>query len=155
MASDSRSYRKWAAWLLALSIPPFIVTVIMWLPDRELANGLRVDAEVVEVLSVRQSSKGPPETSSLRISFVTDDRERITTTVRTTRRQFGDTFAVTYDPDDPSEVRAVDGADVPWRIPAIITATLAGFALWLFWTVIRIRLGSPSRLYRRIVWQNP
>ena len=155
MASDSRSYRKAAAWLLALSIPPLIVTIIMWLPDRDLANGPRVDAEVIEVLSVRQSSKGPPETSSLRITFSTNAGERITTTVRTTRRQFGETFSVTYNPGDPSEVRAVDGAEVPWRIPAIITATAAGFACWLLWTVMRLRLGSPSRLYRRIVWENP
>lgn len=131
MASDSRSYRKAAVWLLALSLLPFVVRVVMWLPDQDLANGPRVEAEVVEVLSLRQSSRGLPETSSLRVAFSTDDGERITTTVRTTRRQFGDTFAVTYDPDDPSEVRAVDGAEVRWRIPAIITASLAGFALGL------------------------
>lgn len=102
MASDSRSYRKAAVWLLALSLPPFVVTVIMWMPDRDLANGPRVEAEVVEVLSVRQSSKGPPETSSLRVAFSTGDGERITTTVRTTRRQFGDTFAAGDDPRSPS-----------------------------------------------------
>jgi hypothetical protein len=149
MAADRVSNRRGAIVLLALSLIPLAVTIAMWLPDRELAKGTRVDAEVVEVVSIRQTSKGPPDTSVVRVRFTTDQGELVNTTVRTTRRQFGRSLAITYDPDNPTNVRAVEGAEVAWRVPLIIGASMAGIGLYCAWTAFRLGRGRPSRLYRR------
>ncbi len=153
MAADRRTYGIAALVLLLVSAIPIAVTIVMWLPDRALADGPRASAEIIEVLSIRTASKGPPDTSHLRIRFVSLDGEAVTTTVRTTRRQFDDTVEITYDRDEPTRVRAVDGPEQPWRVPAVVAACLGGLGIWFAWTVARLRIGRPSRLYRRVVWQ--
>jgi hypothetical protein len=153
MSADRRTYGIAALVLLLVSVIPIAITVVMWLPDRELAAGPRASAEIIEVLSIRTASKGPPDTSHLRIRFVSLDGQAVTTTVRTTRRQFDDTVEITYDRDEPTRVRAVDGPEQPWRVPAIVVACLDGLGIWFGWTVVRLRIGRPSRLYRRVVWQ--
>jgi hypothetical protein len=149
MAADRASSRRTAIVLLVLSIVPLAVFIAMWLTDRDLADGPRVEARVVEVVSVRQTSKGPPDTSVVRVRFTTVKGESIETTVRTTRRDFAESLALTYDPDDPSEARAVEGAELAWRVPLIIGGSMAGLGLWAGWMAFRLGRGRPSRLYCR------
>jgi hypothetical protein len=149
MAADRVSNRRGAIVLLLLSVIPLAVFVVMLLSDRELADGPRVQAQVVEVVSVRKTSKGPPDTSVVRVRFRTEEGESIETTVRTTRQRFGESLALTYEPDDPNEVRAVAGAELAWRVPLIIGGTMAGIGLYCGWTAFRLGRGKPSRLYRR------
>ena len=152
MAADRVAARRTALVLLGVSVVPAIVFVAMWLPDRRLANGPHATAEIVEVLSVRGPQRRRdviPRTSRLRVRFETAESRDVTTTVRTTARDFGTTFEITYDPADPTSVRAVDGPERAWRVPAIVAATLAGLGLYAAWTALRLANGRPSRLYRR------
>ena len=135
--------------LLLLSILPLGVAVIMWLPDRELAGGPRVEADVLEVLSVVEHRNGIPETSSVRVRFITEAGESVTTTVRTTRGTFGRSIELTYNPHEPTTVRALDGPERAWRIPLILGGSMAGIGISCAWTAFRLGKGRPSRLYRR------
>jgi hypothetical protein len=151
MARDQRTLNWAAVVLVALSIIPLAIFAVMWASDRDVAHGPRVRAHVDEVLSVRHSSNGPPETSSVRVSFLTEDGRQVSTTLRTTRRKFRDFLELTYDRDDPRTVRALDGPERSWRIPLIIGATMLIMAACFAWFALRIRLGKPSRMYRRSV----
>ena len=151
MARDRRVL-NWAAFVLvALSVVPLAIFAAMWASDRGVARGPRVRAHVDEVLSVRDFSNGPPETSSVRVSFLTEDGQQVTTTMRTTRRKFREFVDLTYDRGDPQTVRAVEGPARSWRVPLIIGATMVFMAACFAWFALRIRLGRPSRMYRRSV----
>ena len=83
--------------LVGLSIIPFAIFGAMWASDRGVAGGPHVRAEVVEVLSVRSASNGPPETSAVRVRFLTVEGRQVTTTLRTTRTKFGAFVDLSYD----------------------------------------------------------
>lgn len=149
MAADRRGNRIGAIVLVAFALIPLGIAYLMWVPERDLAGGPQVKAEVVEVLSVRQTSNGPPDTSVVRVRFTTNEGLLVTTTVRTTRTSFGESIALTYDPDDPSTVRAVEGPERTWRVPLIIGGSMASAGLYCGWTAFRLGRGRPSRLYKR------
>lgn len=119
--------------------------------DLALRDGPRVDARVVEVLHLRESSKGPPETSRIRVEFSTADGRATSAVVRTTRQSIavGDSLRISYDPSDPLGVRAVEGSELAWRVPLIAAATVWFFAGIYFWIALTLWLGRPSRYYGR------
>jgi hypothetical protein len=149
MRRDARRWGLGALVLLAVAAVPLVAAAVMWVPERELARGPLVSAEVVEVLSVRTTSKGPPDTSAVRVRFTTEDGQEVTTVMRSTRTVFDSRTTLRYDPDDPTRVRAELGPEQAWRVPLIVGGSVLAVGLFLLWQAFRLRVGRPSRLYRK------
>lgn len=150
MARELRQNVRIGCALVAIALIPFAVFGLMLRDDLRLRDGEPATARVTEVLHRRESSKGPPETTELRIRFMTDGRDEISTTLRTTRRSVaaGDSVSITYDIDDPERVRAVDGPELAWRVPLILSLTVCFLAMCAFWIAFTLRIGRPSRYSR-------
>lgn len=144
---EARSLLRFAGVAAALSLVPLVMFFVMWVPERRLAASPRAVAEVIEVTHVRRTSKGPPETTSARVRFTTDEGRAVETTLRTTRRALPDRVSLSYDPQSPTRVRAVEGAEHAWRVPLILAATLGWLASLGGWMALRLRMGHPSRTY--------
>jgi hypothetical protein len=118
-----------------LAVVPAVIAVSRFVEDRQLSNGPRVEATVVDVLSVRDDAgRGSsrilsPGASSALVRFTADTGEVVQTTLRTTRRSFDSTVALTYDPADPQRVRSVYGAPQTWQVPAGIAGLPLLFAV--------------------------
>lgn len=119
--------------------------------DLKLRDGVRAEGLVTEVLHLRKSSKGPPETSSVRVAFTTNAGESVSGVLHTTRMQIekGDPVRLTYDPNRPTRVRAVDGTVMAWRVPLIIAISVWSFALICFYLAVMLRLGKLPRSYMK------
>lgn len=149
VARDIRTFLLWAAAITAVGLLPFLVFVVMLRSDLRLRDGVRADATVTEVLHVRKSSKGPPETSAVRVAFTSNAGLPVSAVLHTTRRNIeaGDPVRLTYDSTEPTRVRAVDGTEMAWRVPLIIAVTLWSLALICLYLAVMLRLGRLPRSY--------
>lgn len=150
MEHDMRSMVRIGVITILLSLVPLGIFGVMLRKDLALRDGPRATARVVEVLHLRETSKGPPETSSLRVRFTTAEGEDVVATLRTTRRtvSVGDAVRLSYDNDNPKKVRAAAGSEFAWRIPLIAVATFWFFAGCAFWVAFTLKIGRPSRTYQ-------
>lgn len=144
---EARQLERIALVAFLVALVPLGVFLAMWIPERRLANGPQVEATVVRVEYVRRASKGPPDTSVVAVRFATNDGQKIDTKLRTTRTSFGPTVLLTYDPNDPQQVRATEGPELAWRVPLILGLTIAWFGGLQAWLAIRLRVGRPSRVW--------